>query len=77
MADQVSVEVTLLDPPIWSTAFTETQLANRSAHAHDEWFKANCDHSGWFFGTDPDMLRWTGYSVGFKLTDAFLQMHGR
>lgn len=72
LADQFSVEIAGVDPPPWSTALTAVELAEWSERAREHWFDSPYDHDGWFFGTDPDIPRWTGYTIGFELTGAFL-----
>lgn len=30
------------------------------------------DHGTWFYGTGPEIPRWTGYTVGFELVRLYL-----
>lgn len=72
LADQFSVEIAGIDPPPWSNALTADQLTEWRDRARDHWFDSPYDHAGWFLGTDPDIPRWTGYTIGFELTGMFL-----
>ncbi len=75
LADHFSIEIAGIDPPIWSVALTDEQLATWKKNAQKQWFDPNYNHSAWFFGTTTDIPRWTGYSVGFDLVDDFLSNH--
>lgn len=71
LADQFAVELASVDPPIWSTALTPQQVATWSGIAQQQWLDANYDHASWFFGNG-SIPRWTGYTLGFELTSAYL-----
>jgi Predicted Zn-dependent protease (DUF2268) len=75
IADQFSIEVAGIDPPIWSTALSNADLATWSAIARVHWYDNPWNHDAWFFGADPSIPRWTGYSIGFDLTRTFLRAH--
>lgn len=75
LADQFSIEVAGIHPPMWSTALTEAELETWSAIAREHWFDSPWNHDAWFFGTDPNVPRWAGYSIGFDLTSKFLRGH--
>ena len=71
LADHFSVEISGSPAPPWATALTPNQL--------DRWLPevvahttGPYDHSAWFFGSDPDIPRWTGYAVGFELVRLYL-----
>jgi uncharacterized protein YjaZ len=75
LADQFAIEVAGIGPPIWSTALTDAELATWSAIAREHWFDNPWNHDAWFFGADPNIPRWAGYSIGFDLTRSFLRAH--
>jgi len=72
LADQFAIELAGVDPPIWSTALTSQQIATWSTTAQQQWLNANYDHASWFFGNG-EIPRWTGYTLGFELTSAYLE----
>lgn len=74
LADHFSIELAGVDPPIWATALSPQQLVTWSSNAQQQWFDGNFDHAGWFFGNGT-IPRWTGYTVGFELTGAYLAAH--
>ena len=75
LADHFSMEVAGIDPPIWSVAVTGTDLQNWIDVADDTWHDTPYDHNGWFFGTDTNIPRWTGYSIGYELVKNYLASH--
>jgi Predicted Zn-dependent protease (DUF2268) len=75
LADQFSIEIAGIDPPIWSTALSDADLATWSAIAREHWYDNPWNHDAWFFGVDPSIPRWTGYSIGFDLTRSYLRAH--
>jgi uncharacterized protein YjaZ len=75
LADQFSIEVAGIAPPIWSTALSDADLAAWSGIAREHWYDNPWNHDAWFFGADPSIPRWAGYSIGFDLTRAFLRAH--
>lgn len=71
LADHFSIEVSGSPVPPWATALSTDEL--------DMWLpevlaKATgpYDHDTWFFGTGPEIPRWTGYAVGFELVRLYL-----
>jgi uncharacterized protein YjaZ len=72
LADQFSIEVAGIDPPIWSTALNPEELEIWSERARAQWFDGGYNHGAWFFGTGGEITRWAGYSIGFDLTRAYL-----
>ena len=71
LADHFAKEVTG-KVPIWSEALTGDDLARWTARLVEAGAERLYAHGGWFFGTDPDIPRWTGYAVGFELVRAYL-----
>ncbi len=72
LADCFSIEVMGIDPPMWSVALTGNELDNWVDKASDVWTNNTYDHGNWFFGNNPDIPRWTGYSIGFKLVKEYI-----
>jgi uncharacterized protein YjaZ len=72
LADQFSIEVAGVDPPLWASALSPEELVTWTARARTEWLASSYNHSAWFFGTAPPIPRWAGYSIGFELTRQFL-----
>lgn len=72
LADHFSLEVAGGSPPPWSTALTDSELAEWSARAETEWFDTGYDHDRWFLGADPEVPRWAGYAIGFSLVGEYL-----
>ncbi|MEN8145511.1 MAG: DUF2268 domain-containing putative Zn-dependent protease [Gemmatimonadota bacterium] len=73
LADHFSVEVAGIEPPPWSVAVSGTALQEWTATAVEASAAGPFDHSDWFFGTDPAIPRWTGYSIGFEFVRQFLE----
>lgn len=72
LADAFSIEIFGIDPPIWSTALSQNELADWVEIAKAVWNDNPYNHNKWFFGTTPEIPRWTGYSIGFELVQDFL-----
>ena len=72
LADSFSIEIFGIDPPIWSTALSSSELDNWIETASAEWHETSYDHDKWFFGISAEIPRWTGYSIGFKLVQDYL-----
>lgn len=72
LADQFSVEIARSDPPLWSSALTDDELATWRARAREQWFDRGYDHDAWFFGTGGTIPRWAGYSIGFAIVGEYL-----
>lgn len=75
LADHFSIEVAGVDPPLWSTALSETELEVWKVRAQEEWFNRNYNHDAWFFGAGGEIPRWAGYTIGFQLVEEFLAAH--
>lgn len=72
MADWFSMEVTGIDPPIWSVAIQGGTLDYWIEQASEVWTEEAYDHSLWFFGSTDQVPRWAGYSIGFELVKDFI-----
>ena len=73
LADCFAIEITGISPPLWSIALTGDELENWTSIASDMWNDKPYDHNKWFFGTSPDIPRWAGYVIGFKLVKDFIE----
>ncbi len=73
LADQFMIEFAGDPPPIWATALTGAELDTWLDRAQQEWLRPQYDHAAWFF-LDParSIPHWTGYAVGFEITNRFL-----
>ena len=72
LADCFAMEITGIAPPAWSVALTGTALEDWIETAENTWTNSPYDHGQWFLGSTPDIPRWTGYAIGFKLVKDFL-----
>lgn len=70
LADHFALEVEPRDPPPWSTALADEELADWTSEVLSR-TSGGYDHGAWFLGTDPSIPRWTGYAVGFDLVGRF------
>jgi hypothetical protein len=75
LADHFSIEVASVDPPPWAVALTPTEIDHWIEQARPGWLNGEYDHDRWFFGVDPTIPRWAGYSVGFDMVDRYLDTH--
>ena len=65
-----------MEPPPWTVALTQAQLADMGERASGEYDYPRYDHRAWFFGSDGTGIpRWTGYSLGFALVSEYLECH--
>lgn len=74
LADHFSIELTGIAPPPWTTAITGDELQSWIETAGTFWNQPY-DHSAWFAGTDPNIPRWAGYSIGFELVKNYLAVN--
>lgn len=72
LADCFAMEITGIDPPLWSVALTGGDLDNWITNVSSTWTNNSYDHSKWFLGTSAEVPRWTGYAIGFKLVKDYL-----
>jgi uncharacterized protein YjaZ len=59
----------------WSNAFPREDTAKFLALAQPEFDSTTYNHPRWFFGRDPALPRWTGYTLGFRLVEAYKEQH--
>lgn len=63
-------------PQPWSEAFPESQTQFWLDRARPE-FDSFYDFNAWFLGSDPNIPRWAGYTLGFRLVRDFQARDGR
>lgn len=73
LADHFDIEINSGDPKPWSVALDDNQSNNFLELAKKEFDNKNYDHPKWFFGTDSEIPKWTGYSLGFKIVGDYLK----
>lgn len=74
LADHFAME--LLGAPLapWSDALPAGETARYLALAGPE-LDGPYNHDRWFFGIDPAIPRWTGYTLGFRLVEDYTARH--
>lgn len=67
LADHFAIE--LLGTPLqpWSQAFPESETDFYLNLARPDFDSATFDYQGWFFGADPRLPRWAGYTLGWRI----------
>lgn len=75
MADHFAVELLGAPIPPWSSALSEASIPHYMAVARPLFDSTTFDFGAWFFGTDPALPRWTGYALGFRLVERYLDRH--
>jgi len=75
LADHFSMEVFGIDPPMWSTALSESELEHWIDEAKMVWNNSAYNHFNWFYGATPEIPRWTGYAIGYKLVNDYLSQN--
>ncbi|MEQ9404681.1 MAG: DUF2268 domain-containing putative Zn-dependent protease [Cyclobacteriaceae bacterium] len=71
MADCFAIEIAGIDPPIWSVALSEEQLASWKEASKASWNNSSYDHQKWFFGSS-NVPRWAGYTIGFNMVKDYI-----
>jgi Predicted Zn-dependent protease (DUF2268) len=75
LADHFSIELMGAPVPPWSDAFPRDQTEGYLGLARPELDTTSYDHERWFFGPSPPLPRWTGYTLGFRLVEAYQAAH--
>lgn len=75
MADHFARELlgTALQP--WSSAFPVSETSHWLDLARPEFDSRAYSHAAWFFGNASTPPRWTGYTLGYRLVQAYLDAH--
>jgi Predicted Zn-dependent protease (DUF2268) len=76
LADHFSVELLGVPVPPWSDAFPRGETARYLDLARPELDSATYDHESWFFVGSAALPRWTGYTLGYRLVEAYQAGHG-
>lgn len=71
LADHFSVELLGEPPPPWSDAFPRDRTAHFFDLARPELDSSTYDHERWFFSASPTLPRWTGYTLGYRVVEAY------
>lgn len=76
LADHFAVELLGTAPPPWCDAFPHTQTDAYLDLARAEFDASTYAHERWFFDAGlPQLPRWTGYTLGWRLVEAHLAAH--
>lgn len=77
LADSFAIE--LLGTPLqpWSQAFAESETGFYLALARPDFDSATFDYQGWFFGADPRLPHWAGYTLGLRIVADYQARTGR
>jgi uncharacterized protein YjaZ len=75
LADHFSIELLGAPVPPWSDAFPRDQTTQLLERARPEFDSTSYDHERWFFVASPTLPRWTGYTLGFRLVEAYQAAH--
>jgi uncharacterized protein YjaZ len=74
LAEHFALELLGASRP-WSNAFPREETAKFLALAQPEFDSTTYNHPRWFFGRDHTLPRWTGYTLGFRLVEAYKEQH--
>ncbi len=75
LADHFAIELLASPPPPWVEALPMDQTSRYLALARPEFDSAAYNHGRWFFGEDPGLPRWTGYTLGYRLVETYQARH--
>ncbi len=75
LADRFSIELLGVAPPPWVVAFPREETSAYLDLARPEFDSTAYDHNRWFFTAGPQLPRWTGYTLGFRLVEDYLASH--
>jgi hypothetical protein len=76
LADHFAEELLGGPLPPWAVALAPADIDRYLALAAPELDEPN-DYDRWFFGFDPDIPRWTGYTLGYHLVAEYQAREGR
>lgn len=71
LADHFSIELMGAPVPPWSDAFPRDETERYLEVALPEFDSASYSHERWFFGPSAPLPRWTGYTLGYRLVEAY------
>jgi Predicted Zn-dependent protease (DUF2268) len=78
LADRFAVDLLGIPPAPWSDAFPKEQTARFLALAQPKFDAkpySSDDHARWFFGSDASLPKWTGYTLGYRLVEDYIEHH--
>lgn len=76
LADHFAVDVLAAPVPPWSDAFARGQTASYLELARPEFDSSAYSHERWFFEAGlPQLPRWTGYTLGWRLVETYRAAH--
>jgi hypothetical protein len=75
MADHFAIELLGAAVPPWSDALAANETDAWLAQARPLFDSVAYGHERWFFGTTPEIPRWVGYTLGYRLIDRYKQTH--
>jgi uncharacterized protein YjaZ len=76
LADHFAVQLLSAPVPPWSTAFASDRTTHYLDLARPEFDATNYSHERWFFEAGlPELPRWTGYTLGWRLVEAYQAAH--
>jgi uncharacterized protein YjaZ len=75
LADHFSMELLGAPLPPWSDAIPRDRTSHFLDVARPELDSTSYSHDGWFFGANPALPRWTGYTLGFRLVETYQAAH--
>lgn len=61
--------------PPWSDALAPDSTEHYLDRASPEFDPSTYSHPRWFFGADPTLPRWTGYTLGYRLVERYQAAH--
>jgi GNAT superfamily N-acetyltransferase len=75
LADRFSIELLGAAVPPWSDAFARDETALYLDLARPELDSTSYSHERWFFVRSATLPRWTGYTLGYRLVEAYQTEH--
>ncbi len=75
LADRFASEYLGTPAGPWTNALPEDQTSRFLALAAPYAASRSYDHARWFFGSDPALPRWTGYTLGYRLVAKYQAAH--
>lgn len=75
LADRFSIELLGAPVPPWSDAFGRDETGIYLELARPELDSGSYSHERWFFVRSATLPRWTGYTLGYRLVEAYLAEH--
>lgn len=76
LADHFAIELLGSPVPPWASALSPAEIEHYLRLAEPE-FDQLSDSGRWFFGSDPGIPFWTGYTLGFHLVGEHIARTGR